>query len=152
MTKLELTKKVIENINEINTAKKNISSYKEECLEKYIEFDLSHESTINNMFDWSQLGKKGTSFIFRTFKKEYIESFCNRTTRDLKFLVEVERYLVDIIREDYFRVIEGLESDYETQISIPVNYSSSEWIELQDNKALEEKQYRQELINEESPF
>jgi hypothetical protein len=151
MTKLEMAKKVIENINEIEEVKVAISKLKEECLEKYIEFDLQQEKIINNMFDWSQLKKKGTAFIFRTFKKGYVESFYQRTTRDLKFLLEVEKYLVDIITEEFVRM-ECSESDYETYISTPKNYSHSEWVELQGDKALEEKQYMSDLLNEESPF
>ena len=151
MKKLELAKATIKNINKIEEEKAAIIKLKEECLEKYIEFDLQHEEVIKNMFDWSQLGKKGTAFIFRTFKKGYVESFYQRTTRDLKFLVEVEKYLINIITEELNRM-EDREDTYETQISIPANYSTSEWVELQDNKILEEKNYMSELLSEESPF
>lgn len=112
MTKLELAKATIKNINKIKEEKAAIVKLKEECLEKYIEFDLQHEE---------------------------------------KFLVEVEKYLVDIITEEFTRM-EDREDTYETQISIPVNYSTSEWVELQNTKALEEKNYMSELISEESPF
>jgi hypothetical protein len=183
MTKLELSKKVIENIVVLEGLKKDISSLKNSCPEWYLSELDTNKIDISNMYSWEELGNKGEKFLFETFKKGYIESFRIRTMKEKAILQDIKIYLEAKINEfdfednnscedeedsgieledlelEDFDVMEDLEeeledheTDYETQISIPVNYSFSEWVELQNNKSLEEKQHREELINEESPF